>query len=490
MIAANDWILGRAYEPLTKWALSIRQPEHAVREVCLSGPAGTGKTIAALQTIHALCETGAWPGMRVLIGRKTRKSLTESVLASFENKVVQRGHPVLRGPARNNRSKYVYPKGAEIILGGFDDPTRLFSTEFDLIYIAEAIELTLDEYQSLYRAIRNTGWAGKLILTDTNPGPATHFLRQKALDPDARLYMIETTHRDNPFFFDRTTGRYTPAGRAYLGNLGELTGVMRKRLLEGIWCAAEGAIYPMWSEEHHLVFAGRRTKDKPFGERLPDFAFTVGSLDLGFRDATVLQIWGVTRDRKMYRIHERYGTFVPLDKLAEWVDYAYCFYMPTWIDADHRPEVIDFLNQRLGVRRGRKVGSVVRPAKKGPDSIQAGIDAVATMMGDPMNGVESDLYLVRDAALPFDTTLANRRVACCTEHEIPGYVWDKTEDGKPIKDRPLPGQYDHGCDAMRYAVASVFRSNYMPQYDLLDRIRWRDRASRESEFMAMVEADN
>lgn len=55
-------------------------------EVILSGPAGTGKSLAALHKVH-YCAV-KYPGMRALVARKTRESLTQSVLVTFEEKVM------------------------------------------------------------------------------------------------------------------------------------------------------------------------------------------------------------------------------------------------------------------------------------------------------------------------------------------------------------------------------------------------------------------
>src|SRR5262245_66475081 len=96
-------------------------------EVLVSGPAGTGKTLAALWKLH-YCATKV-PGLRALITRKTRHSLTESVLVTYERNVLPLGHPVFRGAARASRSAYHYPNGSEIVLGGMDLASRVLSSE-------------------------------------------------------------------------------------------------------------------------------------------------------------------------------------------------------------------------------------------------------------------------------------------------------------------------------------------------------------------------
>jgi Rad3-related DNA helicase len=52
------------------------------KQLLISGPAGTGKTFAILCLLHCLASDE--PGLRILICRQTRVSLTDSVLITFE----------------------------------------------------------------------------------------------------------------------------------------------------------------------------------------------------------------------------------------------------------------------------------------------------------------------------------------------------------------------------------------------------------------------
>ncbi|HLS00652.1 MAG TPA: hypothetical protein VK054_01520, partial [Beutenbergiaceae bacterium] len=83
-------------------------------EIMLAGPAGTGKSRASLEKIHLCAER--YPGMRALIVRKTRVSLTQTGLVTFEDHVLPEGHPVLQGAQRSHRSTYQYPNGSEIVV--------------------------------------------------------------------------------------------------------------------------------------------------------------------------------------------------------------------------------------------------------------------------------------------------------------------------------------------------------------------------------------
>ena len=56
-------------------------------EILLAGPSGTGKSMACCEYVNRLCMDN--PGIRVLMVRKTRESLTESGLVTLERIVTE-----------------------------------------------------------------------------------------------------------------------------------------------------------------------------------------------------------------------------------------------------------------------------------------------------------------------------------------------------------------------------------------------------------------
>src|SRR5712671_1444627 len=104
-------------------------------ELIVSGPADTGKSRGILERMYLLASK--YPRSRMLMTRKTRASLTESAMVTFERYVVPDHSPVLQGPQREQRHAYRFPNGSEIVTGGLGDDkekTRIMSTEYDLIY--------------------------------------------------------------------------------------------------------------------------------------------------------------------------------------------------------------------------------------------------------------------------------------------------------------------------------------------------------------------
>ena len=135
-----------------------------VHELVLHGPGGTGKSRGILTWLWWLMDNYArlWPHreegktLRILMCRETRVSLTQSGLTTWEDSVVPAGHPMLQGAGKAQRQSYVHPgTGAELVLAGMDEPTRLFSTDYDIVYIQEATEITENAWESLRRGLRN-----------------------------------------------------------------------------------------------------------------------------------------------------------------------------------------------------------------------------------------------------------------------------------------------------------------------------------------------
>ncbi len=201
-------------------------------EVVLEGPAGTGKSRAALQKLDYCARKYA--GMRGLICRKTRESMTESALVTFEQKVLGSESPIAQGISRPGRQRYTYPNGSEIIVAGLtansrDNRAKVMSTEYDLIVVLEATELTEGDWEKLISRLRNNVMPYQQIVGDCNPDAPTHWLHQRCDRGVAKVYF--SRHADNP--------SVTPA---YLEKLSRLTGLQRARYFEGKRTAAEGTV--------------------------------------------------------------------------------------------------------------------------------------------------------------------------------------------------------------------------------------------------------
>jgi len=220
------------------------------QEVVFSGPAGTGKTYAILLILHLL--SLEHPNLRILIARKTRNALTESVLVTYEKEVLPvTGHQgIAEGVMRRVRQSYVYPNGTEWIVGGLDNDTKILSTSYDIGFVNECIELDLIDWETLTGRIGRPGRSHNrnILIGDTNPGDSGHWIKKREKEGDLPIWT--TTHRDNPGLWDLEKNDWTEAGARYIGRLQRMTGSRRKRMLEGQWVTTEGAWFDTFGPQH------------------------------------------------------------------------------------------------------------------------------------------------------------------------------------------------------------------------------------------------
>jgi len=391
-------------------------------ELVISGPAGTGKSRGALERIHALCQE--WRGLRVLIARKTRESLSESTLATFEDDVLGPGHPLAAGPQRPFRRRYLYPNGSAIICGGMNRASRIMSTDFDLVFVPEATELTEAEWEALSTRLRHQVLPFQALWGDCNPGPPTHWLKRRAERGACR--MLESRHEDNPTLYDRARGAWTPTGQTYIGKLDRLSGVRKLRLRRGIWAAAEGLVYEDYDPAIHRL--------APFA--IPAAWPRYRVVDFGYRNPFVCQWWAVDPDGRLYRYREIYRTGrIVADHARDIVRLSE--------GESFRATICDHDAEDRATLAAAGIATVA--ARK---AVTRGIEAVQQRLRRDGTG-QPALSFLRDALVEADPDLREASQPTCTEEEVEGYVWEDGGKEQPVKEA------DHGLDATRYMVAHL-----------------------------------
>jgi phage terminase large subunit len=407
-------------------------------EVLLSGPAGTGKSRACLEKLHLLALLN--PGMRGLIVRKTLASLASTALVTWREHVAAEAlatrDVTYYGGSSEEPPQYRYSNGSRIMIGGMDKATRVMSSEYDVIYVQEAIELTEGDWEALTTRLRNGRLTFQQLVADTNPDTPTHWLKARA-DRGATV-MLESRHDDNPLLYD-DTGELTDVGAAYIARLDALTGPRRDRLRRGLWTSAEGQIYEGWDPAVHMV-----------DRRFPPKDWTRWwVVDFGFTNPFVLQRWAIDHDGRAWMYAERYLTRTLVEDHARAVlaevapDGEWREPKPRAVICDHDAEDRATLERHLGI------GTIA--ATK---TVKPGLEAVMARMRPAGDG-KPRLFISRDARRhPADPELADSKKPTCTAEEIPGYIWAPAIDGRPVKEDPVKVD-DHGCDAMRYLVAEL-----------------------------------
>ena len=456
---------------LLKSVLQYKGPK-TKREILVAGPGGTGKSRGILQVIAYFCEQV--PGLRVLLCRKTRESMTSSTLVEWEE-CFPEGHEVLNGPQREQRSIYHFENGSEVACIGLDKPQKVFSTKWDIIYFEELTEegVTLEQWELFYRGLRGNNPINNqhLLIGSCNPTYPEHWARQRILEGKAETY--PTRHEDNPRWHNGAKGTdgvyseagWTEEGRSYVEGLRRMSGYTRRRLLDGEWCSADGMVFPEYDRDVHIIDARIETFHgdhhihvKGWDDPVPIEWYFV-SMDFGFRAPGCLQVWGVDENDRLFRVVEVYQRGQTLDWWANTIitlAREFPFHRGVADSAD--PNAINLLNDRLGKARLRTFHRAIQGADKsagklhGLDQLRWGFTAEA---GGPRT------FLFKDALrYGRDMELRTKGKPTCLEEEIPAYVWHKVKNGSVSeKEEPDPNSADHAIDAAVYAHVFAWKKD-------------------------------
>jgi PBSX family phage terminase large subunit len=416
-------------------------------EILLAGPAGTGKSRAGLEKLFALAEK--YPGMRGAIVRKTRESLSEAALVTWEEKVVPPDHPSIKGIQRRMRQVYVFPNRSEIAVGGMDKATKILSTERDIIYVQEATELDEDDWEILTTRLRNGVIPYQQLIGDCNPDRPSHWLYQRCLKGLTRL--IESRHEDNPTLWDEKADAWTVQGSLYIERLDRLTGARKSRLRFGRWVASEGTVYEDWDPQEH-VFPNKHV----VLDTLPRSWTRYWAVDFGFENPFVSQCWAVDEDGRLYLEWEIYKTHTLVeDHAIQMLEAAGAKAVDGKIDWSNalRPSAIVCDHDAEG--RATLEKHLQMPTYPAEKAIEDGIQAVAARLRKAEDG-KPRIFLRKGCVVSEDSSLLESKKPTCTAVEFDGYAWHKGTDGKPLKEEPIDVD-NHGLDATRYMVMFLDR---------------------------------
>jgi len=411
---------------------------------------------------------------RGLMVRKTMKSLTESGLVTFQryvaNESILAGHVKWFGGSIQKPPAWMYAKGAEILCGGMDKPSKIMSTEYDIVYVQEATELTLDDWQAILTRLRNGGLTYSQIIADCNPSTPFHWVKKRA--EDGLLTMLESRHEDNPVYFDDNR-QMTDAGRDYIvGKLERLSGPRLQRLRYGKWVAAEGQIYEEWDDAVHLrnrkdIAPGYKGKRCPRGVPMDWPRYWV--IDFGYTNPFVCQRWAEDPDGRLWMYAETYHTGRLVEDHArnilrevtkttrvntdeEKLDPVKALASGARVWREPLPQAVVCDHDAEGRATWEKhSGLATQAAVK---DVEPGIQAVQARLRAAGDG-QPRLVMVRDARVERDQALVDAAKPTCTAEEWAGYVRKKPPQtgqmaGVPLEE-PLKVD-DHGMDCTRYLV--------------------------------------
>lgn len=404
----------------TKQLGSIR--EARARMNVWHGAIRSGKTIASLLRWLIYIATAPQGGELVISG-KNRDSIYRNVIRPLQD-------PSLYGEA----AKQVhYNRGAPTatILGrlvhviGANDAKSEQTIRGMTVAGWYADELTVHPETFVTQMLGRMSVKGAQGFGTTNPEGPRHWLKVKYLDRAADLgWRVWHFTIDDNWTLEPS---YVASIKA------EFTGLWYKRMIEGLWVSADGAIFDMFDIARHVV---------PWRELPPMRRMPGAGADYGTTNASAAGSLGWGTDDTLYICSEwRHDS-----KAAEnanqprWTDAQLSTGIRTWFAGSHTPHPTEPSLEWL----------YVDPSAASLKT-QLYYDRFARV-ADADNDVVAGLRLIGSLFAADKLKIADT----CTGliDEIPGYVWDKKATDKG-EDRPVKVD-DHSIDgALRYPVAST-----------------------------------
>jgi phage terminase large subunit len=359
------------------------------------GGRGSGKSVFVSQ--KKVLQAAQEPHHKILVVRKVAKTIRLSVWPRLKAVIHELGVPF-----KENKSEYTltFPTGSQILCVGADDPEKLKSLEgITSAWVEEATELTEDDFDNIDIALRNEKHHKNQITLTHNPVPVvpgeTHWIQDRCINiSDDDVVVLKTTHWDNAFL-PETNRQRIEALRETNYSLYQMWGL-------GEFTTLEGVIFDNWDSV----------------DEIPDNARFLGyGLDFGFTlDPTAL-VGVYQHDVDIYLKELIYQSGLTNQDIAQQL---------SQLGVDRSDEIIADSAEPKSIEEIHRLGWNIKPAVKGPDSVNHGIDYMKQFR----------IHLLRG-----DVNL---------KREFSTYCWGRDKNNKLLP-KPVDDN-NHGIDAARYRL--------------------------------------
>lgn len=396
------------------------------RYICLKG--GRASKKSTTQSLRLITNMMKYPLANAVVIRRYFNTHRDSTFAQLKW-AINRLHVKDLWKATMNPLELTYiPTGQKILFRGFDDPQSITSITVETgylcwVWIEEAFQITDEkEFDKLDLSIRGAVPEGyyKQIVFTFNPWSENIWLKKRFFDAYDKgdrenILCLTTNYMCNEFLDD--------ADRAVFEDMKEKN--MRRYSIEGLgeWGIADGLVFNNWEE---LEFDVQHLKNQTDRYDRPIYQEIFG-LDWGFSNDPTAMVASLVNEqsKEIFIYDEIYGYRMTNQQIAAAIKakgYDKCL-----IVADSsEPKSIEEVRQ-FGIQR-------IRPAKKGPDSVRAGIQKL------------------QDYHIYVHPRCVNVLV------ELNNYVWDKDKDGRVLNE-PID-DYNHAMDAFRYSAEKIGTQNF------------------------------
>lgn len=260
------------------WADGSRHSDKDI--IIIDGAIRSGKTIACICSF-LLWSQKRFSGENFIIAGKTINSLKKNVISPMISILMAWGWP-----HRYNRSENYIEIGTNIYYM-YDANTQASQDKLQGLTAAGAYadEAALFPQNFIDQMIGRCSVDDSKIFMNCNPESPGHFLKTEYIDmaEEKNIFLMHFTMDDNLTLSEKVKERYK--------NM--FTGVFYKRYILGLWCVAEGLVYPNFDPEKHVV------------SEYDDRGRYYVSIDYGTINPTSMGLWRLNGDGAV-RVKEFY----------------------------------------------------------------------------------------------------------------------------------------------------------------------------------------
>ena len=280
--------------------------ESTAKYTAYGGARGGGKSWAMRMKLILLALN--YKGIQILLLRRTLAELRENHLLPMM--------ALLKGVATYcaGEKEFRFPNGSRIKLGYCDsenDVLQFQGQAYEVIGLEEATHFTEFQFQAITESNRASGnmktrFAPRMYFT-CNPGGVGHeWVKRRFIDREFRgsekpddYVFIKSLVFDNKYIMENNP--------EYLDTLMNLPDARRKAMLYGDWDAFEGAFFPEFNPERHIVASDIS---------IPTGAIRFRALDYGL-DMTACLWCAATGDGRIIIYRELYESNLLLSEAAD-----------------------------------------------------------------------------------------------------------------------------------------------------------------------------
>ena len=417
-------------------------------EILVSGPRDSAKTFTlwhCLLTLHELI-----PNCQTLIARLEATTLA-ALFTQLDTKILKYGLEDTRNPfvfrsgsKSDPRRHILFDNDSKMAFVGLDSGEKVLGGEHDLFWFNECQrELpnhnTEDDWTKVLGGMvdgraGNWGHGRYCAIGDLNPTHKRHWAYLRA-EEEKKMRHFRIKHQDHPLFYDWETQTWFEKGldtRADLQRQHTAGTYEYMRMVEGEFCNAVGAVYPMFDTQRHVQPMQRQDFTESGKLGVPKWRMSV---DFGSGSINALGLIAYTpQDRTHRAFKEIYKSEIQVSELIQLSDkMLHDYQVPkSAIEICYADHQTDCWKQM------RDAGYPIKLADK---DVIAGVETCKRVIGDGRWIVNSDSLYEPDMKIPIRQYV----------HEVLGYAYkhDNKKNGSLNDDKPQKG-HDHAMDWKRY----------------------------------------